>query len=166
MTQANRLSEIELRTVWRQDDAAIKADVKALWRRLSILPGGVDAETRADEIVCAAYCDGVLAGVSTAFIRELEFLRQRFAMLRGVVAPEFRRQHLGGRLLVQSRDVLERWSREQPGERVMGVAAVVQSPNLLSKPRKAVSPLGGFVLVGYTQQGEQIRVAWFDHAYV
>src|SRR5258706_8330842 len=103
------LPEIELRTVWRTGDAAVKADVKALWHRLNILPGDVDADTRADEIVCAAYCGDVLAGVSTAFIRELEFLHHRFAMLRGVVAPEFRQQHLGGRLLVQSRSIMENW---------------------------------------------------------
>lgn len=158
--------DIELLTAWKRADAAIEADAKALWRRLSVLPEGADADLRADEIVVAAYVGGTLAGVSTAFVRELEFLRHRFAMLRGLVAPEFRKHNIGRMLLGRSREVLEQWSRDHPDEAVMGVAGVIQNPALVAKERPPTSPVGAFTLVGYTQEGEQIRVAWFDHARV
>jgi len=48
----------------------------------------------------------------------------------------------------------------------MGVAGVIQNPVLVGKPRTPTSPVGAFTLVGYTPEGEQIRVAWFDHARV
>lgn len=155
---------VEMRTVWKKSDADVETDAKALWRRLSVLPEGVDADLRIDEMVCAAYVEGALAAVATAFVREVEFLRHRFAMLRGLVAPEYRRHNVGRRVLAHSFIVLDRWSREHPEEAVMGVAGVLQSPILAEKATMASSPIGGFTLAGYTDRGEQIRVAWFDHA--
>jgi GNAT superfamily N-acetyltransferase len=158
--------DVAIRHVWRQTDAAIEADAKALWRRLSVLPEGVDADLRADEIVSAAYVGDVLAGVTTAFVRELEFLRHRFYMFRGLVAPEFRKHNIGRRLLAHAREVLEAWAREHPEEGVAGIAGVIQNPVLVDRPRMPTSPVGAFTLVGYTDNGEQIRVAWFDHVRV
>lgn len=36
--------DVAMRKAWRQADPAIEADAKALWRRLSVLPEGVDAD--------------------------------------------------------------------------------------------------------------------------
>lgn len=158
--------DVVIRTAWKRADPVIETDAKALWRRLSVLPEGVDADLRADEIVSAAYVGDALAGVSTAFVRELEFLRHRFYMFRGLVAPEFRKHNIGRRLLANVRDVLEPWARDHPEEGIMGIAGVIQNPVLVERPRLPTSPVGAFTLVGYTDSGEQIRVAWFDHARV
>jgi GNAT superfamily N-acetyltransferase len=158
--------DVDMKPAWRKADPGIEADAKALWRRLSVLPEGVDMDLRAEEIVVAAYVGEELAGVSTAFIRPIEFLRHRFAMLRGMVAPEFRMHNIGRRLVFHSRLVLEEWAREHPEEGVMGVAGVLQNRGLVEKPRLPTSPVGAFTLVGYTDAGEQIRVAWFDHVRV
>lgn len=157
---------VEWRTAWRLADPKIEADAKALWRRLSVLPEGVDPDLRADELVSAAYVGDQLVAVSTAFIREIEFLRRRFAMFRCVVAPEFRRHSVSRKISGHSREVLEKWSFDRPEEEVMGMATVVQNDEIKAKPRGAIWRSSGLTLVGYTNDGEEIRVAWFDHARV
>jgi GNAT superfamily N-acetyltransferase len=157
---------VEWRPAWRLRDAAIEADAKALWRRLALLPDGIDPDLRADELVCAAYVDGDLVAAATAFVREIEFLRARFAMLRVSVAPDYRRHAVSRRMSGLAREVLEKWSFDHPEAEVMGMATVVQNADIAAKPRGAIWRSSGLVLVGYTDAGEQVRVAWFDHARV
>lgn len=151
---------------WRERDEALQSDARALWRELSVLPEGVDPDLRAEEIVSAAYVEDSLVAVSTAFIREIEFLKARFAMFRCVVAPAFRRHTLARVVAGHSRGVLEAWSYEHPEERVSGMGAVVQNADILNSPRRPIFRTSGLTLVGYTPKGEQIRVAWFNHARV
>lgn len=157
---------VEWRDGWLKKDPAIEADAKALWRRLALLPEGVDPDLRADEIICAAYVGDAMASVATAFVREIEFLKARFAMFRCVVAPEFRRHSVSRQIARVAREILEKWSFDHPDVDVAGMATVVQSREIAGKPRGAVWRSSGLVLVGYTPADEQIRVAWFDHARV
>jgi hypothetical protein len=156
----------ELRIGWKLADAVISADAKALWARLEALPGGIDPDLRAEEIVSAGYVNDELAAVSTAFVRDLPFLRQRFAMLRVLVAPEFRRHSISRLIASHSRDVLEQWSLEHPEEAVMGMATVHQADLRNNRKSRPVKRGSRMVLVGYTTEGEKILVAWFDHARV
>jgi GNAT superfamily N-acetyltransferase len=155
--------EFELRPAWRRDDAAIGADAIDFWRRLAILPDKVSPEARASELVAAAYKEGQLIGVTTATLDRLEFLRARLAMLRGAVDPEFRRGRVGFALALYSRDLLERWSYDHPLERVAGLGAIVESPDLIARQREPFWPQTRFGLVGYTKDGRQIRVSWFEN---
>ena len=76
---------------WRLHDPVIEAEAEDLWRRLKVLPRGVDPKRRAKEIVATAYVDGRMAGVATAVVENVALVRQRFAMWRCAVAPESRR---------------------------------------------------------------------------
>jgi hypothetical protein len=156
----------ELRVGWKRADPAIEADAKALWARLAVLPGGIDPYLRADEIVSAGYVDDQLASVTTAFVRDLPFLRQKFAMLRVLVAPEFRLHSISRLISSHSRDVLEQWSEEHPEEAVAGMATVHQADLRNNRKSRPVKRGSRMVLVGYTTEGEKILVAWFDHVRV
>ena len=83
-------------------------------------------------------------------------------MLRGAVDPAFRRSRAGTALAVYSRALLGRWSYDHPHERVAGLGGSVESPDLIARQREPVWPQTGFVLVGYTREGRQIRVSWFE----
>lgn len=157
-------SSVEIRAAWRREDPELERDVIAFWRRLDILPSGVAPEARAKELCCLSYADGEVVGVSTATIEVLPFLRARFALMRVAVSPEHRRRHLALEILKSTRTVLERWSLEAPQEKVQGVAAVIQAANIEEMKRLPTWPRSGLNLVGYTEDGQQIRVAWFDHA--
>ena len=157
---------IELRVGWRKSDPAIEADAKALWARLGVLPGGIDPDLRADEIVTAGYVDCELAAVSTAFVRELPFLRQRFAMLRILVAPEFRLHSISRLVSGHDRKVLEEWALAHPEENCAGLATVHQADKRNQRKSRPVKRASGLTLVGYTPEDEKIFVAWFDHVRV
>lgn len=137
----------------------------AFWERLGALPAGVTAQDRARELCAVVYSNDQLVAVSTAVIRRLESVRANFAFYRALVDPAFRRQHIAQRLRAFSWDVLSEWSREHPAEQVKGLAAVVQTP-LYKDFRKKPVWADGFAVVGYTDQGEQVRVRWFAHARV
>jgi hypothetical protein len=158
------LPQIETRAAWRRNDPELERDVVGFWRRLGILPPDVVPEARAKELCSLTYVDGEVAAVSTATLEVLPHLRARFAMVRIAVAPEHRRRHFAVSLIVAAKGLLEQWSLENPQENVKGVAAFIQAANIEELKRLPVWPRSGLSLVGYTTDGQQIRVAWFEHA--
>lgn len=152
----------DLRPAWRLDDARIEADAIAFWRRLDILPPDVTPEQRAKELGAVAYKDGRLVGVTTASLGRLEIVRARLAMLRGAVDPDHRRSHVAMALAVYTRELIQRWSKEHPEEKVAGLGAIIESPDLLARQREPFWPTTRFGVVGYRADGRQIRVSWFE----
>jgi len=160
------MSEFEFRPAWCLDDPKIMEDAKEFWRNLKVL-APAEIERRASELIAAAYLDDKLVAVSTANFGMVEHLRARFAMYRCAVAPEYRRHHLSYQISGFSVGVLEKWALENPHEQIMGVAAIIQASQYKSgKQREPMWPEYDLNLnfVGYTNRGEQIRVAWFKHA--
>ncbi|MGZ8337543.1 MAG: hypothetical protein ACXWU1_12860, partial [Allosphingosinicella sp.] len=157
---------VDLRPAWRLDDPEIEQDAIAFWSRLSLLGAGTDPARRAKELVAAAYQSDRLVGVATAWLERLEQLRGRFAVYRCAVDPDSRRHLVSTALTVFARDVLERWSVAHPGERVLGLAAVIESRSLVERQKYPVWENTGLNLVGYDRDGRQVRVAWFAHARV
>ena len=164
---------IEFRSVWNDPPSWVRADVKALWLRLNALPGGVDLDQRAAQVCIVGYKNDTLVAVCTAELTLLPRLGHRFAMIRTLVAPEHRTFHSMWALVRSAYGRLEGWSRRNPLQKIMGVGAIVQSPELDPLARRPAWPVragdsmnSGLILIGYTDRGEQIRVAWFDHARV
>ena len=161
--------EFSILPVWQQQQhyPAIVEDAKTLWNRLGALPQGVSAEERANQLCAVAYCDGEMLGVSTVHMGTLPSLpRCRLGFLRVLVAPEHQLRGVGlaRTMSVSSRDVLEQWSRDNPGERLLGMAAIIESPDLAEESKRLFWPENGLALVGYTAGGRQIRIVWFAHA--
>lgn len=152
----------ELRPAWRLDDARIEADAVAFWNRLNILPAGVKAEERAKELIAVAYKGDGIVGVHTATIGRLEQVRTRLAMLRSAVDPDYRRSRLSMALTLYSRALLERWARDNPEERLGGLGAIIESRQLAERGREPYWPQTRFILAGYTPDGRQIRISWFE----
>jgi len=154
-----------LRPAWRLSDPKIAQDAKALWQRLTQL-GSAETERRVSELCAAAYSEGALIGVATAYLERLETLQTRFAFLRCLVVPSAQQNEIARSLAVLSRDQLERWSQDNPDEQVMGMAAVIPGGAYKEERGQPVWAEGGLNLnlVGYNRAGEQIRVSWFRHA--
>jgi hypothetical protein len=151
----------DIRPAWRLDDARIEADATAFWRRLDILPPDVTPEVRAKELGAVAYKDGRIVGVTTAGIVRLEQVRARLAMLRGAVDPEHRRSYLAQALALYTRELVERWSMAHPEEKVAGLGAIIESPDLVARQKQPFWPMTRLGLIGFTADGRQIRVSWF-----
>lgn len=156
----------DIRPAWRLGDAAIERDAIAFWERTSLLPPDVDPADRASELVAVAYCGDRVIGATTATLNNYGPLRARLAFLRGAVDPDFRRRQVGRTLLQVSRPLLEQWSAEHPEEKVLGLGSIVEGTEFAALRQFPVSPDGQLILVGYLDDGRQIRVSWFAHARV
>jgi hypothetical protein len=153
---------IELRPVWQLGDKGFGAEAIAFWRRLGNLPGDVNPEARAKEAVVAAYQDGRMIGISTVELGILPQVRERLAMLRASMDPEFRRTHVGVAMGRAARDALEAWSAANPAERLAGLGGIVESSDLAIAQRAPWWEWMRMGLVGFTPDGRQIRVSWFE----
>lgn len=154
--------DFELRPAWRRDDPRIAADAIAFWSRLGILPPDVSPEERARELSAVAYKDGRIVGVHTVVLARLEMVRARLAMLRSAVDPDFRRTHVSFALSLMTRDILETWSADHPEERLAGLGAIIEGPNLFARARQPFWPATRLGIVGYLPDGRQVRVSWFE----
>jgi hypothetical protein len=160
------MSDVTFHTAWRRNDPDLVRDAKAFWQRIGLAITPEDLEKRASELCALAYADGQVAAVSTSEPTLFQRLRTRLAYYRTVVAPEFRRQHIASRLGLYSYRELAKWSLEHPEEKLMGLLLIFQSHDYKStRNLPNVSYLGMQVnIVGYTPEGDHIRVLWFDHA--
>lgn len=163
------MSELEFtfEEAWRKDDPKHAEDAKAFWESLGLV-SGPERERRVSELIAIARQGGEVVAVSTASLGMLPQLKARFAIYRCAVSPAFRRHALSYRISGWSRERLEEWSAAHPEEAVVGMAAIIQAQEYRIKQHEPTWPEHNLHLnlVGYTQRGEQIRVAWFNHARV
>ena len=155
--------DVEVRPGWRLHDAQLEADAVAFWTRMGLLAPDVSPHQRAGEIIGGAYQDGRFLGVATGMVERLEFLRARFVLLRVAVDRGARGNHVGTALAAFAYKYLETWAAEHREEKIAGIAAVIQTQEyakILKVPYWPPSRLG---LVGFTPEGRQVRVAWFEH---
>jgi GNAT superfamily N-acetyltransferase len=156
------LADVELRLAWRRDDPRIEADAIDFWQRLALLPAGVDPAVRAKDVVLAVYKGDRIVAVTTAELGILPQVRARLAMIRGAVDPQFRRSHIGAVMLARARETLESWADANPDERIAGLGAIVEARELGPRARQPYAPLSRFGLIGFTPDGRQIRISWFQ----
>jgi hypothetical protein len=158
------LEPVRLSPAWQRNDANIIKDATDFWLKLRLLPAGVTPEQRAQELCAAAYVGNELVGVSTMELRHSPSLHCRLGFFRCLVSPAHRHRRIARRLTVYSRELLEHWSKENPEEKVLGMAAILESASfdlLARRPKWGDAKLW---LIGYTPKGQQIRLTWFDHA--
>jgi len=159
------MSAITYRPAWRLKDPQIEIDALDFWAQLKVISPAA-AQQRVPELVAGAYQDGKMVAVATAVITYLPNLRAKFAMFRCAVSPDCRKAGLCANISCYSRDVIERWSLANPNEQVMGFGATVQAPELMMKQRQPYWTENGLTLVGFTPNGQQLRVVWFRHAVI
>lgn len=154
------MSDVEYVVGWQKSDPKLEADAKAVWASHGLLPVDITPEERAKEIGAIAYIDGQVVGISTLMLHPYKPLKgRRFGFLRVFTLPEFEQQSVAIGLAIHCRDALEQWSRDNPQEKVFGMAAIYQSDKLGHYP----IGVSGLTLIGYSASGEQVRVYWFNH---
>ena len=160
---------VRLVPAWLLNDARIIEDSLAFWHRLRALPPNVSAAQRARELCSVAYVGCELGGVSTVTLEHYPALRCRLGIFRCLVSPEHVHRRIAKRLTDFSRGLLETWSFENPGEKVLGMAFSLELPHfdlLRTRPVWRGSNNAYYWLTGYAPNGNQIRLTWFRHARV
>lgn len=150
---------ITFKDAWLKNDPVLEEDAIGFWTELNLIPHEA-MKARSRELALVAYENGRVIGVSTLILRNMPMLEQKFAFLREAIRPEYRQHEFSIDLGVATRDLIEKYALEHRDERIAGMAAVFQAPNIGQRP---LSRRMGFVLAGYTEQDEQVRVSWFEH---
>jgi hypothetical protein len=158
------MAAIDYLTAWRRADADLIADAKAFWKGLGLTAEA--AERRAPQLCAVARADRKVIGVTTVTLMDHTPLKSRLAFLRCAVAPEFRKHYLATFLTRNTLTIMEGWSLENPQEKLQGLGFIIEANELGSK---AVYPQWAdwnthYNLIGFTDRGDQIRLAWFRHA--
>lgn len=148
---------------WQKNNPALEADAIGFWKAHDMLPAGVDPAARAKDLCGLLRKEGKVIAVSTATIRHMPRFRCRMALYRCAAAPSMRRRPHSKPITEGSRDLLERWALDHPEEKVMAMAAVVESTLLLRQMPSVFWP-SGLVFAGYTPGGQPLYVSWFRHA--
>jgi len=158
------MSGVQFREAWKRADPELEHDAKQFWLgRGKLLPNNVTPEDRAKDLCAVAYYEGKPVGVSTAVLIHVQQFRTRMAVFRCAVAKAVRRTPLSWRITEYSQGVLERWALANPDEKVMGLMAVMQSRELVTRYPE-VFGVANMTFTGFNEMGYPIRVAWFKHA--
>lgn len=144
---------------WRRNDPKLEADAIAMWNEMGVLHPNVRPEQRAKELVTLAYIGDRLVGITTAEITPYAPVRQRFAFGRILLRPEVEKQGIVVPLTLAMREELREWSKANPHEQVAGFAIIITAARYGDKPVTAA----GLALAGYTDDGFQVRLYWWDH---
>jgi hypothetical protein len=158
------VSDPVLKACWKSADATTQRDALKFWREEHLLPDIADAAKRLRNICVVAHDGPRIVGALEARVTRLEVVRARIAMLNLAVAQERRLANLAGELVLHARQVLERWSLDNPQEKVLGIGRIIQLRKADERSRQPVWEPSKLTLVGYTPKGAQIRIAWFKHA--
>jgi hypothetical protein len=159
------MSDVELRIAWQKADPILRRDAEAVWDALNaVYPR--EREDRLKELVAVAYDGEQAVGACTARLIDYKVLRARVFYLRPTILPGPRHDEILIRLLSSAKSVLQPWALAHPGERLKGVLVMFDSDAfdaLYSEPilRRLDVELP---LTGYTDEGRQIRMLWFDDA--
>lgn len=147
-------------TAWKKSDPKLEADVIALWREMDALPKDESTDKRVKQIAVLAYDGDRLAGISSLQVHAIPQLRQKFAFVRELIHPDYRKNLIARTLVKHTRDMIETYALHHPKEAIAGLAAVFQTPHL---GKRAIGLESGMGLIGYTDKHEQIRAGWFEH---
>ncbi len=152
-----------IQNAWMQNNKDLERDAISLWEKRSVLPEGTAPEERAKELVCVAYVDDAIAGLLTAATGRHEPLKHSFAFVRIHIEEEYRLNYLQIRLATRANEILSDWSISRPDFGLAGTANVRQADFQRGRLTPPVSPTNRSILVGYNNQGQQVRIKWFDH---
>ena len=127
-----------------------------------MLPPDVTPESRAKQLVAAAYRGDRIVALCSAVIEHINFLRAKFLVLRSMTDPEFQRSHAQIALALPVKAELEAWAAAHQEEKIAGVIGFVAPGAWGDFARLPVAPLWAWPLVAYTHDGQQVRAVWFD----
>lgn len=155
---------IVFRNVWQQNDARAIRDTKALWSSLGIPTYLIEGHE--NELCAVAYSGEQLAAIALTSVFYHPWLRNKFFAYRSLTAPQFRKRMLAWRIGAYSFGILQEWSAQHPEERILGTIQQIETDKFREGLRKPVRSGAGITLhfAGYNPNGDQVRVAWFDHA--
>ncbi len=149
---------------WQKGDTANDDAVLQFWEREGALASDAKPQERLRQVVLDARdADGRVAGVSTAVPITLPRLGQPTYYFRCFIGKDWRKSRLVLHLLQRTCDVLEDFAR-QHNFPCIGVILELENTRFGEALQRAWWPNTGFVFIGKSQRGLDLRVKYFRGA--
>ena len=160
----NNPYDVSFEHVFDQISEPLADELILTWKKFGMLPEKEDGSKRASQaVVIARNAAGEIIGISTAFPAFIDQLKVTMFAFRCMVAPTNRVPGLLTKLTVETRKQLEK-AHQENYPACKGIITEIYNDKLSEKRREAVFSASGFVFIGYSKNGYQIRVYYFKGA--
>ena len=146
-------------------DRSWEASVQEFWLQEGALPNLEQCEQRLPQVAMVAYDHRHVAAVGSLFAARVEKVQSHMLAVRIFVGAKYRRG------LAATEIVNKLWinlnQQYQNGElapRMPGMFYLIQNVEINAQCSIAQGPLTGFLVVGFDDQGQQMRLKWFEDA--
>ncbi|MGH8041649.1 MAG: hypothetical protein ACREPN_06360 [Rudaea sp.] len=151
-------------THWKVENDENNDAVLEFWRRENAIGDETQAKKRLSEIVLHARDrDGAITGISTAVPITLPRLGQPTYYFRCFIGKDWRKSRLVLSLLRRTCEVLEDYARAHDFP-CIGIVLEMENARFGESLKRACWPSTGFVFIGKSQRGLDLRVKYFRGA--
>lgn len=151
-----------LETVRGRVDDPLAQQLLDFWTSHGVLTAEAGRE-RLRQVVCVLYDDtGRLAGVNSVTDEVVPMLGNRRLWRYRMFVPDIgTRPGLAEVMIGSAKKALEEEFRGEPDE-PQGLCVLVTGKDIMRQMPEAVWPATGLIYAGYTNEGHQLRVGWFE----
>lgn len=125
-----------------------------------------EARRRARQLLLVATSkdNATVAGMATTYLHTAPRLGLPLWHMRAYVAPEFRQQDIGIRMLFETLDHHRRQFESGADTRGLGLYMEIENPHIKKHRNEAIWPTTRLAFVGVNAKGDHCRVCYFDGA--
>ena len=155
-------TEQRIEVVWRGLDPELSNRLVDFWVGHGVL-GEAAARQRLAEVICVLFDrDGEIAGVNSAYAAQAPLVGRSFWIYRRFLASAADAE--AERLMIKAaRDVLARQFSGAPDE-PLGFCVLIQDRLTMERYPEAEWADVGMLFAGYTPEGVQVRIGYFEGA--
>ncbi len=161
---ASKQPVLTFKNIW--NDNSYHERVLEYWSSLKALPPYVNPIQRVKQLVFIALDGEDIAAVTTAERKSIKMLGGiPMWSFRILIHPKYRIPGLMDKMSLMTKEFLESLFREGKSD-CIGMITAVENRKLQKARKEAVYPVTKLAFAGYTSEGHQIRLVYFDGATV
>ncbi len=157
----NSISEFEWVSIWNSDNEELKEQLPLFWTNKGLMSKG-EAKRRVNEAVLVITIKGEIVGVSTVFPTYFNKLKAYVYAYRCFIDKPYRAPALDTCLTIKTKKILELDTPET--HKPVGLLTVVQNEEIKKYWDKAVWKGTNLVYIGNADNGDHLRISYFDNA--
>jgi hypothetical protein len=161
--------QVFIENVWQKISPPLLQEVISFWEENKMLKAGISSQERAHQVVLIIRSEkeNRIVGVTTAALVTFRQLNNNnFYLYRSIILSEYRHPGLTSKVIVETRDFLEAFSKRITVNRCIGMLAFVENPRIQQYRREAIWPASKMAFIGVDKQGRHIRVYYFRGAVI
>lgn len=153
----------EIETVWRSVGEGLTDELVAFWTGHGALNES-QAQERAPQVVCVLRdSGGAIAGVNSVYRDSVPVVGDRTFWIYRTFAPGDEAGSAAEEMLAAARDRLAReFNEADDSDRGPIGLCVIARPEMAGPRTEATWPTSELVLAGYTPEGAQVRIRYFE----